>query len=74
MGPKRHQKRVFYEKKELRQNKNLSVIFGKFGAQIGPKLLYNMGAFTQGFVGVSFGFLKYVQDAAPFLGLSYFLR
>ena len=49
-------------------------IFGKFGAQIGPKLLYNMGAFTQGFVGVSFGFLKYVQDAAPFLGLSYFLR
>ena len=49
-------------------------IFGKFGAQIGPKLLYNVGAFTQGFVGVSFGFLKYVQDAAPFLGLSYFLR
>ena len=49
-------------------------IFGKFGAQIGPKLLYNVGAFTQGCVGVSFGFLKYVESAGPFLGLSYFLR
>lgn len=49
-------------------------IFGKFGAQIGPKLLLNLGAFTQGCVGVSFGFLKYVQNTGTFLGLSYFLR
>ena len=49
-------------------------IFGRFGSKLGPKLVYNLGAFTQGIVGISFGFLGYIQNAAPFLGLSYFLR
>ena len=49
-------------------------IFGAFGTQIGPKWLYNLGAFIQGICGISFGFLVYVQGVAPFLGLSYLLR
>lgn len=49
-------------------------IFGRYGAQIGPKILYNAGAFTQGIVGISFGFLEYVQDTGAFIGLSYLLR
>ena len=48
--------------------------FGRYGSKIGPKWLYNFGAFTQGVVGVSFGFLVYLQNLGPFLGLSYFLR
>ena len=49
-------------------------IFGHFGAKIGLRCLYNFGAFIQGVVGISFGFLIYIENAAPFLGLSYFLR
>ena len=49
-------------------------IFGKFGTNIGPKWLFNFGAFTQGFVGLTFGFLIYLETLGPFLGLSYFLR
>jgi MFS family permease len=49
-------------------------IFGRYGAKIGPKLLYNAGAFTQGIVGLSFGFLVYIDDVGVFLGLSYLLR
>ena len=51
-----------------------STIFGKFSLQIGPKLVYNIGAFTQAIIGIIFGFLKYVQDVTTFLGLSYLLR
>ena len=49
-------------------------IFAHFGNQWGPKLLYNAGAFLQGFAGISFGLLEYVDGTAAFLGLSYFLR
>ena len=49
-------------------------IFGAYGTQIGPKWLYNLGAFIQGICGISFGFLVYVEGVAPFLGLSYLLR
>ena len=49
-------------------------IFGANGTQIGPKLLYNCGAFLQGICGLCFGFLAFVQEVAPFLGLSYLLR
>ena len=51
-----------------------STIFGKYGVQLGPKLVYNIGAFSQAFIGISFGFLKYVKDVNTFLGLSYLLR
>jgi len=51
-----------------------STIFGKFSAKIGPKLVYNIGAFAQAIIGIIFGFLKYVQDVTTFLGLSYLLR
>ena len=49
-------------------------IFGRFGNDIGPKLLYNVGGFIQGFAGIAFGFLEYAEDTGTFLGLSYFLR
>ena len=49
-------------------------IFARYGTKIGAKLVYNSGAFIQGFVGISFGFLVYIQSAGAFLGLSYFLR
>ena len=48
--------------------------FGRYGSKIGPKILYNFGAFTQGFVGITFGFLVYIENAGAFLGLSYLLR
>ena len=49
--------------------------FGRYGSQIGPKLLYNTGAFVQAFAGISFGCLDYIDDnLSAFLGLSYFLR
>ena len=51
-----------------------STIFGKFSVKIGPKLVYNIGAFAQAIIGIIFGFLKYVQDLTIFLGLSYLLR
>jgi MFS family permease len=49
-------------------------IFGRWGSKIGPKLLYNAGAFLQGFCGIAFGFLTYVNGANLFIGLSYLLR
>ena len=48
--------------------------FGRYGSKLGPKLLYNTGAFAQAFAGLSFGFLDYVDNTAAFLGLSYTLR
>ncbi len=48
--------------------------FGRYGSMIGPKLLYNVGAFVQAIVGISFGCLDFVNDTATFLGLSYALR
>jgi hypothetical protein len=41
---------------------------------IGPKYLYNTGAFLQALVGLAFGFLDYLENVNAFLGLSYFLR
>ena len=51
-----------------------SPLFGRYGGKVGSKVLFNVGAFTQGIVGIVFGFLDYVQTATPFLGLSYMLR
>jgi hypothetical protein len=48
--------------------------FGRYGSVLGPKLLYNSGAFVQALAGISFGFLDYIDDTATFLGLSYTLR
>ncbi len=49
-------------------------IVGRFGSQIGPKYLYNTGAFVQAIAGLSFGFLDKIENVNAFLGLSYFLR
>ncbi len=49
-------------------------VFGRWGAKIGPKLLYNSGAYLQGICGVAFGFLTYIDGANLFIGLSYLLR
>ena len=49
-------------------------IFGRYGAKIGPKFLYNFGAFVQAFCGLAFGFLDLIPQVGAFLGLSYFLR
>lgn len=51
-----------------------SPLFGRYGGKVGSKVLFNVGAFTQGIVGIVFGFLDYVETATPFLGLSYMLR
>jgi len=52
----------------------MAPFFGCYGSAIGPKLLYNVGAFMQAIVGISFGFLDFVDNKAAFLGLSYTLR
>ena len=46
---------------------------GKFGAKIGVKYLYKIGAFLQASVGFLFGFLVYVDNTIIFLALSYIL-
>ena len=51
-----------------------ALFFGRYGSQIGPKLLYNTGAFGKALAGLSFGFLDYIDDTATFLGMSYVLR
>ena len=51
-----------------------ALFFGRYGSQIGPKLLYNTGASGKALAGLSFGFLDYIADTATFLGLSYALR
>jgi MFS family permease len=38
-----------------------SPIFGKYGEKIGPKLVYNIGGFTQGIVGILFGTMSVTQ-------------
>ena len=48
--------------------------FGRFGNAIGPKLLYNAGAYIQAVCGIAFGFLTYIEGANLFIGLSYLLR
>ena len=49
-------------------------LFGQYGGKIGSKVLFNIGAFTQGIVGIAFGFLGVFETASLFIGLSYFLR
>jgi hypothetical protein len=49
-------------------------IFGRYGTKIGPKILYNCGAYLQGICGICFGFLTYINSANLFIGLSYLLR
>ena len=49
-------------------------IFGRYGGRIGPRVLYMTGGFLQGICGLTFGFLKYVDNVGAFIGLSYFLR
>ena len=51
-----------------------ALFFGRYGSQIGPKLLYNTGAFGKALAGLSFGFLDYIDDTSTFLGMSYVLR
>jgi MFS family permease len=49
-------------------------IFGRYGAKIGPKFLYNFGAFMQALCCLAFGFLDFIPNVGVFLGLSYCLR
>ncbi len=49
-------------------------IFGRLGKRIGPKIVYNVGGFTQGLSGILFGLLVYVDDTDAFIWLSYLLR
>ena len=49
-------------------------IFGRYGGKVGSKVLFNIGSFTQGMVGILFGFLYFVKTATPFLSLSYIFR
>ena len=49
-------------------------LFGRYGGKVGAKVLFIFGAFTQGIVGILFGFLDFVQTATPFLSLSYIFR
>ena len=49
-------------------------LFGIYGARIGAKVLYNVGAFVQAICGIAFAFLTYINSTAAFLGLSYLLR
>lgn len=49
-------------------------LFGRFGTKIGPKLLYNCGAYLQAICGIAFGFLTYIDNVNVFIGLSYLLR
>ena len=51
----------------------LAPLCGKFGAKIGVKYLYNIGAFLQSSVGFAFGFLVYADNTIVFLTLSYIL-
>ena len=51
-----------------------SPFFGKFGHKIGPKIVYNVGAFLQALCGILFGFLTYITNVNVFLGLAYVLR
>ncbi len=49
-------------------------IVARYGSQIGPKYLYNTGAFVQAFGGFAFGFLDKIDNVNIFLGLSYLIR
>ena len=49
-------------------------LFGRYGSLVGPKVLYNAGAFVQAACGFAFGFLAYIDNVNVFLGLSYLLR
>ena len=49
-------------------------IFGRWGNVIGAKILYNSGAYIQAVVGITFGFLTYINNTGLFIGLSYLLR
>ena len=51
-----------------------SPFFGKFGARIGPKTCFNIGAVVQGLSGFLFAFLPYLDAVGWFIGLSYLLR
>jgi len=49
-------------------------LYGKFGNQIGAKLVYNTGAMMQALGALLFGFLTFVNNIGAFLGISYLLR
>ena len=49
-------------------------IIGRYGGKVGSKVLFNIGAFTQGLVGILFGFLDFVETTTSFLCLSYTFR
>ena len=49
-------------------------IFGRIGSRIGPKILYNCGAYLQAICGISIGLLAYIDNVDVFIGLSYLLR
>jgi len=51
-----------------------SPVFGRYGAAIGPKLCFNVGAVAQGVSGFAFAFLPYLDSVGAFIGISYLLR
>ena len=51
-----------------------SPVFGKFGARIGAKTCFNVGAVLQGVSGFLFAFLPHLHHVGAFIGLSYLLR
>ncbi len=51
-----------------------SPVFAHVGTIVGPKLVFNVGGFVQGFGAVLYGLLDLVNDTWTFIGLSYCLR
>ena len=51
-----------------------SPVFGKYGARIGPKTCFNIGAVMQGLSGFAFAFLPHLKSVGAFIGMSYLLR
>ncbi len=51
-----------------------SPIFAHYGPVIGPKLVYNIGSFSQGIDTILFGFLEFANNTNWFIWVSYLLR
>ena len=49
-------------------------IFGTYGSKIGSRTLFYIGSFSQGFIGLLFGLLQFVNSTWTFIVLSYILR
>ena len=42
-------------------------LFGRYGGKVGSKVLFTVGAFTQGIVGIVFGFLDFIKNPASLI-------